>query len=61
AGCSRSFYTGAALGAGTAAVAYEVYNDDAMDDLEDAYDDGDISRAEYERRKDEIEDRSLVE
>lgn len=60
-GCSSSTLGGAALGAGAAGVAYEVYNEDAMDDLQHAYENGDISRAEYERRKAEIEDRSLVQ
>lgn len=61
AGCSNGFYGGAAVGAGTAAVAYEVYNHEAMEDLEEAYDAGDISREEYERRKAKIEGRSVVE
>lgn len=60
AGCSKAFYGGAAVGAGTAAVAYEVYNEEQLDDLEEAYEEGEISEAEYERRKDEIEDRSVV-
>lgn len=60
-GCSRAFYGGAAVGAGTAAIAYEVYNEEAMDEIEDDYEDGDISKEEYERRKDEIEDRSVVQ
>lgn len=59
-GCSKAFYGGAAVGAGTAAVAYEVYNEDQLDDLEEAYEEGEISKQEYERRKDEIEDRSVV-
>lgn len=60
-GCSSSTLGGAALGAGAAGVAYEVYNEDAMDDLQESYESGDISRSEYERRKDKIEDRSLVQ
>lgn len=60
-GCSSSTVGGAALGAGAAGVAYEAYNADAMNDLQEAYENGDISKAEYQRRKAEIEDRSLIE
>lgn len=60
AGCSRSFVGGAAVGAGTAGVAYEVYNKEKLDDIEDDYRAGRIDREEYQRRRDEVGDRSLV-
>lgn len=60
-GCSSSTLGGAALGASAAGVAYEVYNEESMDDLQAAYESGDISRGEYERRKAKIQDRSLVQ
>ena len=40
--------------------AYEYSNKQALEDLEDDYEDGRISKEEYERRRKEIEDRSLV-
>lgn len=57
AGCStRQVAAGAAVGG----AAYEYSNKRAMDDLEKDYQAGRIDRAEYERRKKEIEKRSLV-
>lgn len=56
-GCStRELATGAAAGG----AAYEYSNKRAMDQLREDYEDGEITSEEYERRKDEIEDRSLV-
>ena len=56
-GCStREMATGAVAGG----AAYEYSNKRAMDDLREDYQDGEITAEEYERRKDEIEDRSLV-
>ncbi len=40
--------------------AYEYSNKRAMDELTDDYKSGRITSKEYERRKKEIEDRSLV-
>lgn len=55
--CStREVATGAAVGG----AAYEYSNKRAMDELQRDYDSGLIDSAEYERRKKEIEDRSLV-
>lgn len=59
-GCSRSFLGGAAVGAGGAGAAYEYSNKQALNDLEDDFEDGEIDREEYLRRKEEIEDRSVV-
>lgn len=57
AGCStREVATGAAAGG----AAYEYSNKRAMDALEDDYSAGRISEDEYERRKKEIEERSIV-
>lgn len=56
-GCStREVATGAAVGG----AAYEYSNKRAMDAVEKDYRAGRISQAEYERRKKEIEKRSLV-
>jgi uncharacterized membrane protein len=60
AGCSRSFYGGAAVGAGGAGAAYEYQNKKALDELEDELKAGQIDQDEYLRRKKEIESRSLV-
>lgn len=60
AGCGNRAVTGAAVGGAAAGGAYEYQNKRALDHLEHEYESGEISRAEYERRKDEIEDRSLV-
>jgi cytochrome c-type biogenesis protein CcmH/NrfG len=60
AACTNSFYGGAAAGAGAAGVTYEVYNKRQLDQLERDYERGDISAEEYERRRREVEDRSLV-
>lgn len=49
-----------ATGAVVGGAAYEYSNKRAMDSLREDYRDGGMSREEYERRKQEIEDRSLV-
>jgi hypothetical protein len=55
--CStREMATGAAVGG----AAYEYSNKRAMDQLEQDYQAGRIDRAEYERRKKDIEKRSVV-
>lgn len=60
-GCgNRSLWGGAAVGAAAAGGAYEYQNKQAMDQLEEKYQTGQISREEYERRKAEIEGRSVV-
>lgn len=57
AGCSaREVATGAAAGG----AAYEYSNKRAMDSLREDYKEGRITHDEYERRKQEIDDRSLV-
>ncbi len=58
--CSGKFLGGAAAGAGVAGSAYEYQNKEALEDLENDYKAGKIKRKEYERRKDEIGDRSLI-
>lgn len=50
----------AGAGAGAAGAAYEGKNKHDLEKLEDSYKDGGISQDEYLRRRDEIEDRSLV-
>lgn len=47
-------------GAGIGGAAYEYSNKRAMDDLRDDYEKGRITREEYDRRKKEIEKRSVV-
>jgi hypothetical protein len=59
AGCN-SFVGGAATGAAGAGAIYEYSNKEQLEDLEDDYDDGRIDRREYERRRDEIQDRSVI-
>lgn len=53
---TRQVVGGAAIGG----AAYEYSNKRAMDELKEDYDKGRISREEYDRRKKEIEGRSLV-
>ena len=59
-GCSRQAVGGAAVGAGGAAGVYEYQAHRAMEDLEEDYKAGRITREEYERRKDEISSRSII-
>ncbi|OGR16221.1 MAG: hypothetical protein A2X81_00630 [Desulfobacterales bacterium GWB2_56_26] len=59
-GCGRGAVGGAAVGAGAAGAAYEYQNKKALDDLDEDYRAGRITRQEYERRKDEIKGKSLV-
>lgn len=59
-GCSRGFVGGAAVGAGGAGAAYEYQNKKALDDLESDLKRGNISQEEYQRRKGEIQKRSLI-
>lgn len=49
-----------AAGAIVGGAAYEYSNKRAMDSLREDYREGRINEQEYERRKQEIEDRSLV-
>ena len=57
-GCA--FLGGAAVGAAGTGTAYEVQNKQALDELDDEFGEGRISREEYLRRKREIEERSAV-
>jgi hypothetical protein len=59
-GCSREFIGGAAVGAGGAGAAYEYQNKQALDELEDDFKSGKVTKEEYLRRKKEIEEKSLV-
>lgn len=59
-GCGRGTVGGAAIGAGAAGAAYEYQNKKALEDLDEDFRAGRISRQEYERRKDEIQGKSLV-
>ena len=58
--CSNRAAVGTAAGVGAAGVSYEAYNKKRLNDNEERFEKGEISREEYERRKDEIEDRSVV-
>lgn len=60
AGCSRSFWGGAAVGAGGAGAAYEYQNKQALDRLEEDLEAGRIDKEEYLRRKKEIQEKSVV-
>lgn len=59
-GCGRGTVGGVAVGAGAAGAAYEYQNKKALEDLDEDFRAGRISRQEYERRKDEIKGKSLV-
>ena len=59
-GCSRGAIGGAAVGAGAAGAAYEYQNKQALEDLENDWKAGRISKEEYLRRKEDIKKRSLV-
>jgi hypothetical protein len=59
-GCSREFVGGAGVGAGGAGAAYEYQNKQALDELEDDFKSGKITKEEYLRRKKEIQEKSLV-
>lgn len=58
--CSREFVGGAALGGAAAGGVYEYSNKRQLDDLENDFKKGRITKEEYQRRKKEIEKRSLV-
>lgn len=60
AGCASRTGTAAAVGVGAAGAAYEYSNKRAMDELKAQRESGRISQEEYDRRKQEIEGRSLV-
>ena len=57
-GCA--FLGGAAVGAAGAGTAYEVKNKEKLDELDEEYAEGRISRDEYLRRKREIDEGSVV-
>ncbi len=59
-GCSKWFWGGAATGAAGAGAAYEYQNKRQMDQLEEDYEQGRIDREEYERRKEQIEEGSII-
>lgn len=58
-GCS-SKAGNVAVGAGAAGAAYEYSNKRSVDKLEEDVKAGKISREEYDRRRKEVEDKSLV-
>jgi uncharacterized membrane protein len=60
AGCSSSFWGGAAVGAVGTGAAYEYSTKRQMDRLEEDYKAGNITREEYEARKEAIEDGSII-
>lgn len=59
-GCSRGAVAGAAAAGAVAGGAYEYSNKKALEDLREDYEAGKISKDEYQRRKREIEKRSVV-
>lgn len=59
-GCSTSFLGGAATGAAGSGAVYEYSNKRQIEDLEREYERGRIDEDEYERRRREIEERSLL-
>lgn len=61
AGCSKEFVGGAAAGALGTGAAYEYQAKKEMDQLNKEYQNGQISKEEYERRKKEIESHSITQ
>lgn len=59
AGCSSDLGN-MAIGAGAAGAAYEYSVEQQLDELEQKRDSGAISQEEYERRSQEIEERSVL-
>lgn len=59
-GCSRELVGGAAIGAAGAGAAYEYQHKQQMDRLEDDFKAGRIDREEYLKRKEQIEEGSLI-
>ena len=58
--CSPAFWGGAAVGAVGTGAAYERRNRKAMDDLERAFERGEITKEDYLKRKRELEKSSVV-
>jgi uncharacterized membrane protein len=58
--CSKEGVGGAAVGVGAAGAAYEYQNKRTMDALKEDLEAGRISEDEYNRRKKEVEGRSVV-
>ena len=59
-GCSKWFWGGAAAGAAAGGAAYEYTTKQQLDELEEDYEAGEMSKEEYIRRKEEIEEGSLI-
>lgn len=59
--CSSDTVGGAAVGAVGAGAAYEYQMNEQLKELDKQRERGEISDAEYERRKKDIEDRSLIQ
>jgi len=57
-GCE--FLGGAAVGAGATGAGYEYKSHEQLEDLDDDYEDGRISKKEYLERKKEIEEGSVI-
>lgn len=60
AGCTNSHLTGGVIGGAAIGGAYEYQNKRALDQLEHERRSGRISEEEYHRRREEIDDRSLL-
>jgi hypothetical protein len=58
--CSKWFWGGAAVGAAGAAGAYEYSKKQQLDELEEDYEEGNITKEEYLRRKKKIEEGSII-
>lgn len=59
-GCSTNEVAGGLLGGAAVGGAYEYQNKQAMEDLNEDLEQGRITEDEYERRREEIEHRSIV-
>jgi len=60
AGCSTNEVAGGLLGGAAVGGAYEYSNKRALEDLREEYESGEITREEYERRRRDIEKRSII-
>ncbi len=57
-GCG--FWGGAAIGAAGAGAAYEYNTSEQLEELEEDYEAGNMTREEYEARKEKIEEGSII-
>lgn len=59
-GCSKGFWGGAALGTVGTGAAYEYNKKQQMEELEEDFEEGNIDKEEYQKRKKEIQEGSII-